>query len=124
MDGFLLEYEKAREETGEITLFHESTGSAVKRDEVLKILRAHKKTLAERFGVAELAIFGSFARDEATAESDVDILVHFDGPPHWRHFFDTQFYIEDLLCREVELVTDKALREELRPYIEKDMIRV
>ena len=63
----------------------------MKRDEVLKILRAHKGILAERFGVAELAIFGSFARDEAGEDSDVDILVHFDGPAHWRRFFDAQF---------------------------------
>ena len=96
----------------------------MKRDEVLKILRAHKKTLAERFGVAELAIFGSFARDEAGEDSDLDVLVRFEGRSTSKGYFGAQFYIEDLLCREVELVTDKALREELRPYIEKDMIRV
>ena len=41
------------------------------RGEVLDILRTHKPTLAERFGVTELALFGSFARDEATDKSDI-----------------------------------------------------
>lgn len=96
----------------------------MKRDEVLEILREHKGILAERFGVAELAIFGSFARDEATEDSDLDVLVRFEGRSTSKGYFGAQFYIEDLLGCEVELVTDKALREELRPYIEKDLIHV
>ncbi len=96
----------------------------MKRDEVLKILRAHKGILAERFGVAELAIFGSFARDEAGEDSDVDILVRFEGPAHWRRFFDAQFYIEDLLGREVDLATDKMVRAEIRPYVERESVHV
>ena len=96
----------------------------MRRDEVLKILRSHKGILAERFGVAELALFGSFARDEAGEDSDVDILVHFDGPAHWRRFFDAQFYIEDLLGREVDLATEKMVRAEIRPYVEREIVHV
>ena len=51
------------------------------RAEVLERLRAHRPALAERFGVVELAVFGSFARDEATDESDLDILVRFEHSP-------------------------------------------
>ena len=51
------------------------------REEVLDILRTHKPTLAERFGVTDLALFGSFARDEATERSDVDVLVGFEPHP-------------------------------------------
>ena len=94
------------------------------RDEVLNMLRAHKPILSQRFGVAELALFGSFARDEATDTSDVDILVRFDGPATSKRYFGMQFYIEDLLSRQVDLITDKALRAELRPYIEREVIDV
>ena len=94
------------------------------RQETLDALRAHKPVLAERFGVADLALFGSFARDCATADSDVDILVRFDGPATWKQYFGAQFYIEDLLDRPVDLVTDEALRTELRPYVERDAIHV
>ena len=94
------------------------------RDEVLDMLRTHKPTLVERFGVKELALFGSFARDQATDGSDVDILVRFDGPATSRSYFGVQFYIEDLLGRRVDLVTDKALRSEIRPYVEREALNV
>ena len=74
--------------------------------------------------MVELAVFGSFARDEATDESDVDILVRFDGPATSRSYFGVQFYIEDLLGRRVDLVTDKALRSEFRPYVEQEAVGV
>ena len=94
------------------------------RNEVLDVLRTHKPMLAERFGVTELALFGSFARDEATDGSDVDILVRFNGPATSRSYFGVQFYIEDLLSRRVDLVTDKALRSEFRPYVEREAMSV
>lgn len=89
-------------------------------DEVLDLLRAHKPLLAERFGVTQLALFGSFARDQATDHSDVDILVQFDGPATAKSYFGVQFYLEDLLSRPVDLVTTKALRNEFRPYVERE----
>ena len=94
------------------------------RKEVLDVLRTHKPTLAERFGVTELALFGSFARDEANDESDVDVLVRYDGPATSRSYFGVQFYIEDLLGRRVDLVTHKALRSEFRPYVEREAVDV
>ena len=94
------------------------------RDELLTILRTHKPTLAERFGVTSLSLFGSFARDQATDESDVDILVGYDAPATSKSFFGVQFYIEDLLGRRVDLVTNNALRKEIRPYVERDLINV
>ena len=60
--------------------------------------------------MAELALFGSFARGQATDSSDIDILVAFDGPATSRSYFGVQFYLEDLLGRSVDLVTTKALR--------------
>ena len=94
------------------------------RDDVLALLREHKETLTQRFGVVELALFGSIARDRAEDESDVDILVRFDGPATSKRYFGVQFYIEDLLGRPVDLVTSKALRKELRPFVEREAIDV
>ena len=94
------------------------------RDELLSVLRAHKATLAQRFGVAELAVFGSFARDRATDDSDLDVLVRFDGPIHWERYFGAQFYLEDLLGRPVDLVTEKDLRPEVWRYVEREVVNV
>ena len=94
------------------------------RHTVLTLLRAHKATLSQRFGATDLALFGSFARDQAADDSDVDILVRFDGPATSKRYFGVQFYIEDLLGRQVDLVTDKALRAELRPHVEREAVNV
>ena len=97
---------------------------AMSSSETLDLLRAHKAVLAERFGVVELAIFGSMARGDAGPGSDVDILVSFDGRTDPDRYFGVQFYIEDLLGRPVDLVTQKALRPELRPYVEAEAVLV
>ena len=94
------------------------------RTDIVNSLQAHKHILAERFGVTGLALFGSFARDQATDRSDVDILVSFDGPATSRTYFGVQFYIEDLLGRPVDLVTEKALRPEFRPHVEREAVHV
>lgn len=80
--------------------------------------------LQARFGVTRLALFGSMARGTATGGSDVDVLVAFDGPATSRRYFGVQFYLEDLLGRPVDLVTEKALRPELRPYVEQEQVNV
>ncbi len=94
------------------------------KTEIIRLLETHKQTLIERFGMTSLALFGSFARDEATDDSDLDILVTFDGPATSRSYFGVQFYIEDLTGRTVDLVTSKALRPELRASVERDCVHV
>ena len=94
------------------------------RDTVLNVLRTHKATLVKLFGVTELALFGSFARDQATDGNDIDVVVRFDSPATSERYHGVQFYLEDLLGYPVDLVTDKALRAEIRPYVEREMIDV
>lgn len=94
------------------------------RAQIITTLTAHKPVLAQRFGVLKLALFGSVARGTARADSDVDVLVAFDGVADSDRYFGVQFYLEDLLGRPVDLMTEKALRERLRPYIERDAIAI
>ena len=94
------------------------------RTTALHLLKAHKPVLAKRFGVVRLALFGSTARDTVRPDSDVDVLVGFDGPATSERYFGVQFYLEDLLGRSVDLVAEKALRERLRPDVERDAIAV
>ncbi|WP_075878728.1 nucleotidyltransferase family protein [Vreelandella massiliensis] len=96
----------------------------MERNRVLELLKLSKSELQARYGVTRLALFGSTARNTATGASDVDILVGFDGPATSKRYFGVQFYLEDLLGCPVDLVTEKALRPELRPYIEKERVNV
>ena len=57
------------------------------RERVVAALRTHKATLAQRFGVAELALFGSVARDEAADESDLDIPGFLRRRADWQRYF-------------------------------------
>ena len=96
----------------------------MKRATALEILANNKAALVKRFGVTRLALFGSTARDAAETNSDVDVLVAFDGPATSARYFGVQFYLEDLFGCPVDLVTEKALRAELRPFIESEAVHV
>lgn len=90
----------------------------------VELLAKSKPILVARYGVTRLALFGSTARDAAKSGSDIDIIVAFNGPATSDRYFGVQFYLEDLFGTPVDLVTEKALRPELRPFIEQEAVYV
>jgi hypothetical protein len=92
------------------------------REDVVTILKS-KRASIKKYGVKSLALFGSAARNRLRKRSDVDILVQFDQPT-WSNYIGLKFYLEDLLGREVDLVTPKGLKPAIRPLIEKDLLYV
>ena len=94
------------------------------RSAVLQLLNEHREQVRERFGAKRLALFGSAARDELRVDSDIDVLVEFDGPATFDGYFDLKTYLEQLLGRSVDLVTEKGLKPRARRHVEKDLIRV
>lgn len=96
----------------------------MKRLRAIELLTQSKPVLAERYGVTDLALFGSTSRDTARSDSDIDVLVAFDGPATSERYFGVLFYLEDLFDGPVDLVTDKALRPELRPFVEREAVHV
>ncbi len=91
-------------------------------EDILKILAEHRNEIGTRFGVASLSLFGSVARDEAAAESDVDILVTFIQTPGIFHFLELKEYLENLLQCSVDLVTRNALKKQFREQILKEAL--
>jgi predicted nucleotidyltransferase len=71
-----------------------------------------------------LAIFGSVARDEARPDSDVDILVEFEGSVTFDRYMDVKFYLEDLLETRVDLVSQRSLKPLIRSTVEQEAIYV
>ena len=88
----------------------------MKREEVLAIVAQHQEDL-RAMGVKSLALFGSVARDEATAESDVDFLVEFDRPIGLFDFSRVRLYLEDILGCSVDMGTPDSLKEYLRERV-------
>lgn len=90
------------------------------RDEILRRLSERRAEL-RRLGARRLGLFGSFAREEAGSESDVDLLVDLDHHGFDR-YMDLKLYLEDLLGRRVDLVLRDRIKPTLRERILRDLI--
>jgi uncharacterized protein len=95
----------------------------MRRNDAICLLASHRKFLQE-LGVKSLNLFGSVARDEATDQSDIDLLVEFYQPKGLFQLLTVQFYLEDLFGLPVDLGTEQALREHARERILKETICV
>jgi len=82
------------------------------------------KAKLKKLGVSSLAVFGSVSRGEAQADSDVDLLVEFEGSATFDRYMDLKFLLEDLLCCRVDLATKSSIRPSIQSHIEQDLRRV
>ena len=92
------------------------------RDEMLAALRSLKPWLEEQ-GVTDLRLFGSFARDEATAESDVDLICRADAVKGW-DIFGIEHELAEKLGRRVDLAEDGCLHPIAQRFADRDLILV
>ena len=93
------------------------------KKEILAILAAHKAGLQTQFKVKRLALFGSYARDDAGPDSDIDILVEVD-PSIGLQFVTLADRIEQLLGTKTDIVSSGAICPRHRAQIEQELIYV
>jgi predicted nucleotidyltransferase len=94
------------------------------KTEVLSRIQQHQEQL-KAFGVKHLGLFGSFVREEQDAESDVDVLVEFEAEQKtFDNFIHLSFFLEELLNRQIELVTPESLSPYIRPNIMNEVEHV
>lgn len=96
----------------------------VRRDTVIAVIRAHLPEIRQRFGVRDLSVFGSVARDESTGTSDVDVLIEFDGPTTFDGYFGLKERLEEVLGTRVDLATPAMLKPRLKVEVEREGVRV
>jgi len=94
------------------------------KEEIIRALKERLGEIRQRFGVSRISLFGSVVRGEARHDSDIDVLVVFEGKATFDAFMDLKFYLEDLLGARVDLVTDSALRPQMRLAIEGELVDV
>jgi uncharacterized protein len=94
------------------------------REQVLSMLNQHRDEIQRRFAVKHLSLFGSAARDQLHAGSDIDVLVEFEGPPTFDGYMNLKDFLETLFATEVDLATDEMIKPRLRRHIEKDLLHV
>ncbi len=88
--------------------------------EIKQILQEQKPYLAERYGVAEIGVFGSYVRNEQRADSDIDILIELEEPPRidLLDLVNMEYYLSDVL----EMKADVAIKKNLRKRIGKRIL--
>ncbi|NDA62472.1 MAG: nucleotidyltransferase [Chitinophagia bacterium] len=90
---------------------------------IIEILQKHKSELVDKYGLSQLAIFGSYARSQQRQNSDVDILVEFNRPIGLE-FIDLAEELEQILQIKVDLVSKKGIKKKYFNSIETELAYV
>lgn len=90
----------------------------MKREQVIKLIKQESETLKNQYLVKSLLLFGSVARDDARADSDIDLIVEFSQSVGLFHFIALKQYLEKILGCEVDLATYRSLK----PYMKKQVL--
>lgn len=90
---------------------------------ILQILKNHKPELQKKYPVSKLGVFGSYARNEATSNSDIDIAVELSGPMGL-NFVEMANEIEALFGVKTDVVPKRSIKQQYLAYVEKDIIYV
>ena len=89
----------------------------LKKEDIMRKIRENKKDIKE-FGVKKLVLFGSYARNEGSKDSDIDFLVEFEeGRGLFDDFIHLVHFLKDLLGKEIDLGEEHLLRKELKSCI-------
>jgi len=91
------------------------------QDLVIK-LKELKPMIAARYKAKEIGLFGSFVRGEQSATSDIDVLVEFEEEADLFDLIGLSLQLEEELERKVDVIPRRALREELRESVLRDVV--
>ncbi len=92
-------------------------------EQIKKDIKKQKEYLKKKFFVEKIGVFGSYIKGKEGAESDIDILVEFDGPIGW-DFVELKDFLENILNKKVDLVSIKALKSQLKHNILNEVIYI
>ncbi len=90
------------------------------KEHILTFLKNKKEFLSQNFGVRSIGLFGSYARNEATQKSDIDLVV--DMPSSFENFFDLKYYLEENFKVKVDLIKEKNLRAFIKDRIQNELL--
>jgi len=94
----------------------------INKSEILHILESKKDEFFNKYNIKELALFGSYSRNEANENSDIDILVEIE--PSFKNLYNFKKELENMFKRKVDVVTKKSLRSFIKDSIKEDIIYV
>lgn len=90
--------------------------------DIIHTIQQEKDFLKMKYNISGIGLFGSFAREEHTKNSDIDLLVEFSTNPDLFTYIEIINYLKKKLKRKVDLVTEDALRPEIKEQIMSEVI--
>lgn len=93
-------------------------------DDFKQVLRQSKPLLREQYQVTSLGIFGSYARGEQTAESDLDILIDYEQAPTLFQLVELRNYLSRQVGLKVDLVTKNGLKPRIQAKVLSEVVYV
>jgi uncharacterized protein len=94
-------------------------------DELLSVLKGCRQSLAERYGVRYLAVFGSYVKGNQHKRSDIDILVELEKTSKtFDNYMELKFYLTRIIGGKVDLVLKDSIREELKERVFSEAVHV
>jgi len=98
----------------------------MKKQDILSYLRSNQEYYNNKFGVHFIGLFGSFARDEANNNSDIDILykIKKDKKLSMFKYLELNKQLEEFFHKKIDLVRDEKLKPQIKNYIQKDIAYV
>jgi predicted nucleotidyltransferase len=94
------------------------------RNVIISFLQLHKQEMLQQFGATKIGLAGSYARDEANEDSDIDIIVEIQSDNKFRSFFNLLYYLQEFLGQKIDLATESSLKPLVRESILKDVVYV
>lgn len=94
------------------------------KTDILNFLKEHKQELEKEYGLEKIGLFGSFARDEQTLNSDIDLAVEIRSSNKFRSFFALKHFLEDNFGKKVDLGIESTFKPVVKNYIDKEIIYV
>jgi predicted nucleotidyltransferase len=92
------------------------------KEQILNLLKQQLPSLKQNFKVKSIGIFGSYAREEQTEKSDIDLLVEFEAPVGFFKFIELEDYLSEKLGVKVDLVTPDALKPLIKPQVMEELL--
>jgi len=102
----------------------ESVMTTGRKERILATLRELKPEIQVKFKVKEIGVFGSIIRGEERGDSDIDVLVEFEDDASLFDLVGLALYLEEKLQRKVDVVSKRALREEIREPVLREVATV
>ena len=94
------------------------------KEDIVAFLKTHKEEMRQKFGVTKIGLFGSYVRNEAKEDSDIDIAVEMNEEHIFRNFFALEQYLRNHLRKNVDIGTESSIKPIAKKRIMEEIIYV